>query len=359
MKKTLLLLAPMLGFLSCQNEEITFNETNITDTNSTIQLVTIDGDKMHLVENSRNIPENISNIALKFENYSVYETTLQKLKGMTETERINYIQQLGLISLQSIAQQADLELDKIGEKAKNESQFKILYKDYLTKYEGILIQNEYDHTDLSLYVPDGDNLNTYLMGPISKIVIGNKIKTIPLTQDMSNSDKVLFTPRFSPTTTRSSADVNGFQQILNGSKKTTCSVYLEQPSLFITVSIGIQKKMWYGWKRDNNRDIYYEISLTPFVYNYWGPYGNQINISKPSLYVFRQTGKIDYKTGYYLVTNPKKPLVGNIWVWHDILLNGASQKTYKSVVIDSNLQEITLPECIHNDDYSCSISFNI
>ena len=357
MKKLFFTTMLSLAFVACQNEDIVTDNTTDSDNNQTeIQLVSINGGEIIPIENnSRATKADSTNYALKFASLSIYQETLKELESMTEKERIAFAQRFGIFSLQAIAQKADAELDAIGEEAANESDFTKKYEEYKKKYEGILIANEYDTEDLSLYVPDGDNMATYLVNASQNIVIGNKVKTLSFTQDMSRSDKAVFTPHVSPLST---SDVNGFQRILNGSKKTTCSVFFDTPSLFVTVSIGIQKKMWYGWKRDNNRDIYYEIELTTFVYNFWGLYGNKINISKLYLYLFQQTGKIDYKTGYYYVSSNKKPLTGNIWVWHDILLQGASQKTYNSVVCNSLVQKMTLPTCNHNDEYSCSISYN-
>lgn len=241
MKKLFFTTMLSLAFVACQNEDIVTDNTTDSDNNQTeIQLVSINGGEIIPIENnSRATKADSTNYALKFASLSIYQETLKELESMTEKERIAFAQRFGIFSLQAIAQKADAELDAIGEEAANESDFTKKYEEYKKKYEGILIANEYDTEDLSLYVPDGDNMATYLVNASQNIVIGNKVKTLSFTQDMSRSDKAVFTPHVSPLTT---SDVNGFQRILNGSKKTTCSVFFDTPSLFVTVSIGIQKK---------------------------------------------------------------------------------------------------------------------
>ena len=85
-----------------------------------------------------------------------------------------------------------MELDEIGAVATSEADFRKRYAQYVEKYSEKLITNKYDVEDLTLYVPDGDNLSTYLINENKKVVIGNEVKEISLNNDMSSSEKAVF-----------------------------------------------------------------------------------------------------------------------------------------------------------------------
>lgn len=87
--------------------------------------------------------------------------------------------------------------------------------------------------------------------------------------------------------------------------------------------------------------------------SYWGPYGSQVNISCPTLYAFKGTGSIDYKTGY--LTGGARSLSGSIYVWHDIIA-GSETVTHTSVVMNSKLQTAVLPKCDRASTYSTQIN---
>lgn len=117
-------------------------------------------------------------LALQFPSETGYQAFLEKLKAMSHQERIELTNNLGLTSLQEIANIADIELETIGKEATSESDFRNKYEQYVEKYNGILISNPYDASDLSLYVPDGENLATYTINENGLIAIGNEIRKL-------------------------------------------------------------------------------------------------------------------------------------------------------------------------------------
>lgn len=341
-----------LAFVACQNEEILDRESVNVENETSIQLVLIEGENVIPFSQARS-EVGKQNYALKFADEDVYASTMAYLEGLSTKERIAFVKELGLESLQELSVIADAELEVIGANASNEADFREKYKAYKEKYAGILVANSYNADDLSLYVPDGDNLNTYLMNNTKNIVVGNEIRKIELVNDMGESDKKIYA---SEQGSRAVLEC-GFQEKYD-SKKTTCTLTLNPADLFVNVSIGIQKKMWYGWKRDNNRDIYYHVELTNFVYNFWGQYDNQVNISCPALYVFKDTGKIDYKTGYYW-SGGNGTMSGTIYVWTDFMTE-TTNSTYNGVVMDKSLQQnVVLPTCNRSKAYSTSLYFEL
>lgn len=101
------------------------------------------------------------------------------------------------------------------------------------------------------------------------------------------------------------------------------------------------------------KNFIYVFVASLAMMSYWGPYGNQVNISCPTLYAFKGTGSIDYKTGY--LTGGARSLSGSIYVWHDIIA-GSETVTHTSVVMDSKLQTAVLPKCDRATAYSTQIN---
>lgn len=348
MKKKFYLLCCLPLFMSCQNEEIDVKKNSDTNDLTGIELVYVPSESSVDID----VRSSASNkkYALKFDTEAIFSNTLEILNNMNDSERLAFAKKYGLISLQEIAKEADIELEIIGKEATNESDFKDKYEKYINKYKGILISNPYDNTDLSLYVPDCDNIFTYLTGESGIIIVGNTVKKDLYSNKIGESDRFAFNVMVQSRATSNLSE--GFQK-KDGSKKTICNVSLDPNTLFVNVHIGLQKKMWYGWKRDDNRDIYYHIELSNFVYNFWGRYGNQINIGCPNFYVFNGTGKVDYKTGYMLANTTN--LSGIIRVWTDRMV-GTTKVEYKGVVVDSEYKTITLPQLINNNAYSLNIN---
>lgn len=245
MKKVIYTMLTSLAFIACQNEDVTTQISGDNAADTKIQLVElIDGNQVVPVVKGARSANMDADYALKFDSKATYNATLEQLEKMSTEERLAFIKDYGLQSLQELAQVADKELETIAKGASDETDFRVKYERYRAKYDGILIPNQYDSEDLSLYVPDGDNMSTYLTGKNNIIVIGNQISNILLSQDLSNSDKAVFVPKVQ---SRASGDLNGFQ-VKNGSKKTTCSISLST-NLLVNVHVGFQKKMWYGWKK--------------------------------------------------------------------------------------------------------------
>ena len=94
---------------------------------------------------------------------------------------------MGVSTLHEIALQADDELEKIGNTAMSEKQFRNLYEKYKAKCNGILVSNPLDEYDLSLYVPDGDNIDSYIANTNGVYVVGNRVVKVDLGNDVSET----------------------------------------------------------------------------------------------------------------------------------------------------------------------------
>ncbi len=355
--KVLAMAMANLLVLSCQQEE--FN-VPVTDSfiDYGVRLVEIT-DGTHIVETSANTRSNVEGreLALQFPSESVYQAFLEQLKTMSHQERIELTDSLGIKSLQEIAKIADVELDSIGAEASSESDFRSKYNVYVEKYDGVLMANPYDALDLSLYVPDGENLSTYVINENKKVVIGNDIQEIKLLNDLSQKDKSLFLA--ATATAQDKTDFMGGQVETEHGKKTTYSVQLMQ-NICLNVHVGFQKKMWYGWKRDGARDAYYFLNVTsPFQYTYWlTPVGEgapsiQQNIPRPDMYFFTCPGSVDYNSGYFL--NNCRYVQGSLYVWTD--QTAETDSVFCMAVKDNIYKRQKMRRCDRNKAYK--LDFNL
>jgi hypothetical protein len=173
---TYLVLATMLMIQSCSSDDV-ISESNAKGfQEKEIELVKIDGQKIVRADSKADTRSDNGAYALSFSSQSAYDNIMKKLASMSQRERISFIESEGLTSLQEIAIQADEELEQIGENAQSEEEFREAYNSFVQKYKGVLITNPYDTDDLSLYVPDGDNLMSYLVNS-SKLLVVNGVES--------------------------------------------------------------------------------------------------------------------------------------------------------------------------------------
>lgn len=345
MRKILLLTAILLANISCQEEVIVPQEGRT----KTMQLVEINkqGEIIPVSEtNTRNFTKKEGELALQFATEVDYQSAVSRISTMSKKERLEMT--ANFTSLQKLADKADKELEEIGANATSEANFREAYAKYIEKYNGKLITNKYDAEDLTLYVPDGDNMATYLINENKKIVIGNEIKQISLDNDMGYSEKAVFAIDESATIAPAATYPNtySFKQTA-GSKKTTGSVEILTSSC-VETHVGCQKKLWYGWKRDNAREVYIQLNASPMYYTYTGPHASSgqppIQVSYIQFFAFENNGDITYPTG------GMKPgttiLTGNLKVWTDLTVE-TTTTSYTNVYMDKdkNLGTYTLPTC--------------
>ena len=246
MKKILFLATILLANISCQEEEINTQIEPSVPQSKNLQIVQITNQGEIIPINGTTTRSSVEGeLALQFISESDYQSTITEISHMTAKERLEYVD--NFISLQKLANEADMELDEIGAVATSEADFRKRYAQYVEKYSEKLITNKYDVEDLTLYVPDGDNLSTYLINENKKVVIGNEVKEISLNNDMSSSEKAVF----AADTRAGATNQFTFKETKDG-KKTTGSVTLEASS-GIFVHVGCQKKLWYYEEKGPDR----------------------------------------------------------------------------------------------------------
>ncbi len=155
MKKILFLATILLANISCQEQEINTQIGSSVPQSKNLQVVQITNQGEIIPINGTTTRSAVEGeLALQFISESDYQSTITEISHMTAKERLAYVG--NFTSLQKLADEADMELDEIGEAATSEADFRKKYAQYVEKYSGKLITNKYDAEDLTLYVPDGD-----------------------------------------------------------------------------------------------------------------------------------------------------------------------------------------------------------
>ena len=260
----------------------------------------------------------------------------EQLSEMTDEEKQTIINQYGIRTLYNIADDADDELEFIANTATSEEDFRNKYCEYKSKYEDILIGNDIDTTDLSLYVPDEDNVMSYIGNTDKEYVIGDEIYKANLNDSLSSSQKYLSQMNNNGT----DVSVNAFIDTPKKGKRVYFNSYLRGNRLW--VKMFCKKKMWYGWKNDPHRSYYFDTYFgMNFSYLMLGKYGQEIVTSRLPRFVFNRNVKRGFSIILGKVTSGYT-LSGEIHTWTDM----TSERDAKGKEIIISDKGYSYPKCI-------------
>lgn len=157
-----MLLAMGLLTTSCSNDEST---DLIIGESADVEVSTM-GKWLPTTRNN-GIEENMP--VLHFRNKTVYETTLKKLRDMTDQQRLEYYRNLGFEGAYSLWDKADKELEQIFD-IEDSLMFEKSIAEYKEKYKGMFNFSQEDETDVTpLY--KFKNTNLQLTGNINGFVV--------------------------------------------------------------------------------------------------------------------------------------------------------------------------------------------
>lgn len=264
------------------------------------------------------------NNALRFENEQVFEQYLTWLEDAGEEDRDNISELYGVTTLADLQSQACVELDSIAEACTSESDFTKEYSMYKKKYEGRLISNYIDETDLTMYAPVGEEeILSYVANVNGQYVIGNKIITLrsenlPYSVQLLSclDDNSNYLPGIGPIPTN--------KLVYQPKKKRKVKFCISRKGYKINVSMNVQKKNWTGWhdmpytwkmfqpelknftpKINKIDNLYHRFSSSAFnVYLGDGLPLQQLEARPKSV-----TGKVYFWTDYNLETTDKGGLI--------------------------------------------------
>lgn len=278
-------------------------------------------------------------------------------------KRLAFADSLGLTSLSKLLAIADDELAEIDSTATDQADFNTKYAQYKMKYANCFVFNNVDLTDISPYIPDGDNYASYLVGVNHSIVIGNKVTKIAYSDQMNPTDKALFAnPKVNDrkgVTTRTSATEpedkwaeNSFEDSYSADgNKYKVSFNIHKSTVErVTVSLGAKKKGVFGYRRPNNQVFYLKLGLTNFQYLLKGQYGQDIWVGTPNLiYEYSaKNGTIDIEFGRFAGNSA---ITGKAYVWTEHTVEKDSRGVIREIV-----QGVSIPKCLNSKAYACRIN---
>lgn len=344
MKKLVFLMCAAL-FLACNNEE----EIQISKAGnpSPIKAVLI---SPHQIDNLKTRGISNEEYALSFDSDNSFQEFKKKLYSISDDKKMELVAQFGVKNLHNIAAEADDELESIGNKANSESEFRQLYDQYKKKYENILISNYIDLTDLSLYVPDEDNIETFIGNQNGIYVVNGEIRQIDIKKELAESVIKASQALSSNEYQTRAVDVNTSVYSPARKKKIYFDAYMKTGHLW--VKMYAKKKMWYGWKNDPNRSYYFDSFLSSnFTYLAQGQYGQEIIAQRLPRYIFNN----NVKNGFNIILgkmNGGNVLTGSFYTWTDITSEHDANGKDLTEVINGHL----VPKCLKEKAHIININ---
>lgn len=163
---------------------------------------------------------------------------------------------------------------------------------------------------------------------------------------MSSSEKAVF----AADTRAGATNRFDFKETV-GKKKTTGNIEIDSRA-YINVHVGCQKKMWYGWKRDDNRDIYYQVAASPMAYRYIDPYGQELYTNNIQYFAYHNDGDKHVTVGS--LQPGGKYLSGTLRVWTDNSVSNVKDSVeYNNVyaLYENKLGKFKLPKLNNSESY--------
>jgi len=336
-----MMLCSMWSFTSCNNEE------SLGETSNSQNVKTVWVANGEIFENQTRATQDDAVPALCFKDKTSLRLFKEQLQNMTDEEKMKVIGKYGIKNPHNIANIADDELEKIGEETHNESEFKALYNQYVEKYKGILIRNTIDPTDYSLYVPDEDNMETFICNQQGVYVVGNEIQKADVSNQLSESTQKAARALMGNNTLAATSDGTN---TLVYRPRSNLKIYFEayMPNIYLWVKMYAQKHMWYGWKNDPNRKYYFhsDISMN-FAYLAKGQYGQDVIVSPLPLYCFERNVKNGFNIILGKITSGNR-LTGNFMIWSDNDTEYDADGKQITEVVGGMVVPKCLPEKAHN-----------
>lgn len=277
-----------LIFCACSNEcsLLVPSQGEISRDKNGISVVVVNNGK---IQNpvSRNIE--CGHRTLRFSDCYSLNAFIATMEKLSDDERNDIMDTYGVNTLHKLELSADNELESIGKEASCEAEFRMLYKQFVEKYKGSLITNNLDSTDLDLYVPDGDNVMTFIANEELEYVLGDEVIKCPIHSEQATPTRKMFVNNYSSSNSTSTDYNSDVYSPIDG-KKIYFNAYMVGERMW--VKMYARKKMWYGWKNNPNRYFFFDPYLSlNFQYLSQGANGQEVVVSPLPRYIFNQNVK--------------------------------------------------------------------
>ena len=301
-----------MSLVACDNDEQ--NSLDPPKPESTVSAVMVKDGK--IVSAQTRASENMGTVALKFKDEASLVSFKEYLSNETDAEKQKTLMSYGVRTLHDLAEQADDELEKIGEEASSEEQFRSLYNVYKAKYNGLLISNRHDSTDLTLYVPDEDNVESYIANNEGVYIVGNTVVKANLNNDVSTSVIKMSKASMS---NNDNIPTNSSVFKPNKYKKVYLDAYMTNTRM--GVRMHCKKKMWYGWKNDPGRTYYLVTKLRGITYLTQGKNDQEVPTSLLPMFIFDNHKKVQKGFNIILGKVNGDRITGSLYAWTDLTID--------------------------------------
>lgn len=323
MKKIFFL--PLVALLAaCSNDDSTLVQTKSTYPFSVVRVV----DGTVVPETRSTISK--GDLALSFSTEQDLSDFQKKIATMSESDAQQLVNNLGVKNLYNLEDNADEELEAIGEESTSIDDFNKKYKLFVEKYKGKLVRDSKHTESLSLVVPGVNNYTnttkkalTFIANQNAQIVVGNKVRNIDVT----------FLEEKTPLLQSNIATVSNEAYNNAGSftypGKRIYYTFFYNAFGNLNFILEARKKMWYGWKADKHRNFYYISALTNIVY------GGTL----PPMFRAYKTNRTINTLGSPIIK--KKAIAGSMYIWTDI----TSEKDANGNELTQDIGGVTYPLC--------------
>lgn len=326
MKKLFMLPLGCLLMASCNNDDITMEEVdkNVPKV-SVVQI--IDG---NIVPLSRNANGDSTNTALAFADEAAFEEFKANLETKSTDEKLELLDEYGIDTVHHLADIADDELEQIANEAVSEEDFRKKYKSFVEKFNGKLIPNYLDDTDLDLYVPEGDKVESYIGNKDGLFVVDNEIKKANLAPVLP-AEVIEFYPMPKPSPSLAEKPTNINSYVIEPKRHKRVYFTISRRYSTIHIHMEVRKKMWYGWKNDPHRILIFEPHFAYTPAQWIGPHYTR----------FWTKGKKKIETDILRLTGTGK-LTGTIYTWTDF----SAEYDAKNNLIIEHVGNTMAPRCL-------------
>ena len=305
MKKILFVLCTLMLMVSCTDESENVVGGKISSLVDNVSVVAVSNGKVTPVAKTSKV-----DLALSFADEASFDAFKEKLCSLSSDQRTAWISRYGILNLHDLASQADDELENMGNKASTMSEFRTMYKAYKEKYAGLLTLDETDNSDVSLYVPKGESVESYIANEQGYYVVGNEVRRYDPSKISLSKSGTLLTRATEAGTNNICFNPNGMSN-----KEIYFSTYLELD--YVRVSMHAKKKMWYGWKNDPSRNYFFDSYLNNINYVSLNQNGEEVISPRLPRYIFTNNVKNGFDIRLAKRPNNTFRVSGEFYVWCD------------------------------------------
>ncbi|WOZ84325.1 DUF4848 domain-containing protein [Segatella copri] len=342
MKKLILAMCTASLLFSCTDDDsLSTNSAPVADNNG-IEVVEVSNG--NVVQGTRTLGD--GELALKFDSEASFQKFKNELLNESSFARTETISKYGIKNLYDLADDADAELEKIGNEATSLSDFNAKYSEYKKKYEGLLITDASDNSDVSLYVPNADSPESYIANKDGYFVVGNEVRKISVnSENYPNYPSLPSTPgQKVPSQEGTVAGTNKVELRPRSNTKIYFEAYAQ--GYYLRVKMSAKKHMWYGWKNDPHRQYFFDSYLdNNFVYLGQGKYGQEAIVNRLPRYIFNNEKAV--KNGFDIILGKRQTaakFTGEFHVWSDL----TSEHDKDGNDITEKVGNFVMPKCLES-----------